>query len=440
MANTKRKWIWGCAAAALVVIIILAALAFCGSEPTEDEQPADIAVKTSVCTLYYPAEWKDQVAWEVREGETVTVSFSGDISDQVYLALFDVIFSQSPEGSLGALEAGGKTWHVRVETFEAEPAAVDTKEKEFLFNAMQEDLNYLIAKIPMKSSQPSESVLLVPAETEPAPDLTVETPYGILTCPGVPGRQLSARTAQDGDLYTVTYFWDRAEGYSIRLFEIGFGGEDIYASGFLADSGVPVRLTIFPLEANLSPADQDAALQLQELLNSILEGLPLMQRENIAQTEPAEETVPETESTETTAPATEGTEPPAAEPAPPGQYPADFAADTPYGILCFPEEQQENLKTEVRDENGCTVRFLYVRDNGQSCPLFDVVFGGTGDFQVGTLTRADGREVKVSMVSHEPAFDGSWTQDDRTKFYTMAEGANYLFDRFAELYDFAFLK
>lgn len=442
---TKRKKLWIAAAAVAVLILLgLAVLAgFRNGKSPGPEQPADIAIETPVCTLYYPADWQDRVSWEIREKDGVTVSFFGRVTGDTPLALFDVSFLPEPENSLGMVEAGEKTWYVRIETFPADGTLVDTAEEKYLFNAMQEALNHLLEKLPMTGSEPAESLLLVPAETAPAADILVETPYGLLACPGIPGYTVTARATQE-ELYRVTYVWERSAEMEVALFEIAFGGEEALASGFLAESGTPVRLTLFPLEQTLSGGELDTALRLQELVNSVLEGLPLMQR-----TELPEAPADQTGEGETTAPETEASEPEDARTEPSAapeeetsiQQPWDAAAETPYGFLCFPQEHQENLSTEVtQTQAGCTVRFLYIRDNGQSCPLFDVVLGGSGDFRVGTLSLPDGTELAVELISHSPETDASWSRDDETKFYAMAEGANYLFDRLAQLYAFTFVK
>ena len=55
-----------------------------------------------------------------------------------------------------------------------------------------------------------------------------------------------------------------------------------------------------------------------------------------------------------------------------------IVVETPYGVLEYPREWRKNIRTEVIDEEGCTVKFYgTIKEKGE-LELFDVLLNGIG--------------------------------------------------------------
>ena len=104
-----------------------------------------ITINTDYGDLYYPEQWNDYLVTEqVKEGESLIVSFSASINDVQY-PMFKVTIGNSEEAEVGELtDSSGTKRTVYMSVAEIEKSdALSSDEQQRLY-AMQEDLNYLI--------------------------------------------------------------------------------------------------------------------------------------------------------------------------------------------------------------------------------------------------------------------------------------------------------
>ena len=414
MTKTRNRLVWICllVAVLLVCVGLFVFLQKKGKDlpvtATEAEQP-DISVETPYCTLYYPGKWRDSVQYEVKQAG---VSFSGLFSEDQKYSLFDVIFSQEAKEAIGMISMeNGSNIYVHVVTYEWNPDSVKSEDESYDFYAMQEDLNYLIAKLPLiKSEIDTDAGLPLAGLDDASEDAFVETPYGKLVYPGALQSVLYVECTE-AERYTVSFWWQKEPQKRIQLFEIGFGGSEQSAYGFMKDSGTPVHVMVFDVnqQPEMNQQDLDMALSLQENVNYILENLALQRNtagNNIEETAPV-------------------------------RVSDEIVLETPYGILRYPGNQ-ENINIDVVQKDDYMIQFRYIRENGETYGLFDIIFDGTGDFLIGHSVTADGRRVEVHMNSHVVDLDDSWNEEEKAEYYSMAEGANYVFEKYEAEYEFYF--
>lgn len=118
-------------------------------EIREEQEPADLVVKTPYCELYYPAQWKDAITVTEQTLEFgYTVTFHCLINDKK-AELFTVLFAEVSDESfpIGVITADGITMDVSLEL----PAITESEawsEAELeLFSKLQEKVNYLMDRL-----------------------------------------------------------------------------------------------------------------------------------------------------------------------------------------------------------------------------------------------------------------------------------------------------
>lgn len=383
-----------------VVVILLAVLLILRKE---EPVSTDIAVETPVCTVYFPAYWQEQIRTEVDQAENITVSFHGKISENKEAHLFDIIFGEPDTGFLGSVKAKNKEiYKVGVRMYEPDRTVIQTDAEMYLFDSMQEDLNYLIARLPLEGQEhmsvPKDSVAVVQTKREQVhADVIVDTPYGPIVYSGELAGALYLDIREEAP-YTITFNWNHGDT-AVPLYELAFGSAEGTLMGYLPSTGDPVFLTVFDvmMDDTLSQEEQISALSAQESLNDVIANLQLQ---------------------------SEG-----------GSW---IQQETPYGVLCYPEEYRQSLRITTEEAEAYQVSYLFVRENGEEKPLFDVIFGGTEGVPVGTCTGVDGAEVPVYLNGYEPAFDGTWSSEEQEQYYIMAEGINALLEKYAAMYPFEF--
>ena len=284
--GSKRSWIVAILVILLLIYVVFFAIkAFGNSEekkleeqieagkaytlPPEDDA-AVLNIETPYVTLHYPARWNDLLEYTVDEHDgTVTVAFAGTSSNKQVFNLFDVILSDSQEGSIGAVRLAEDRWcYVSVKVHEVHADLAGTQTDIHNFYAMQEDVNFLL-----------EELRLV-TDAEILNDLRqlayVETPYGRLEYPSEYKTQLYVE-CQEAEQYSVVFIWQKDADRRIPLFTIMFGGDEESAFGIMEDSGVAVHLHVNELSevADLNEEELNTALTLQEVINDVLAGLSL---------------------------------------------------------------------------------------------------------------------------------------------------------------------
>lgn len=114
-----------------------------------DLQAEDIAIETEFATLRFPGKWAGQLRTESNGN---SVAFYGTVEGLPEFRLFDVCFDVKEQEALGYLETGsGKPCYVSVQIYsvEKEEGWSDYQMEQLM--AMQEDLNYLLSNLELKS-------------------------------------------------------------------------------------------------------------------------------------------------------------------------------------------------------------------------------------------------------------------------------------------------
>ena len=115
---------------------------------------SDLVVSTGYCDLYYPAAWKQAVTTETVKQELGTaVTFYGSVNGKE-AKLFTVFFAETSDESfpIGILMVDGMSMDVSLALHEpAEVATWETLEAD-TFYTMQEQSNYLVAKLRMNDA------------------------------------------------------------------------------------------------------------------------------------------------------------------------------------------------------------------------------------------------------------------------------------------------
>ena len=404
--NMKNRKLWVIGVAVLLCVILLTVLVANRQEDrtasVQETEVPDIAVETPYITLYYPGKWGERIRTEVKQADIVTVSFFGRNDSNQEGQLFDVIFGPEEAEILGTITTeNGETCPVGVRVYDADPQVFSREEERYAFDAMQEEINYVIGQLPLENTEqyaePKNSTVVVPLQ-RPAvyADILLETPYVTVAYPGELAGLLHVEQMQE-EPYTLTFCWNNSETL-IRLFALSFAGEEDTRVGYLKDSGIPVYMTVFDLPQNASLREEeiDTALGLQETLNDVLAKLPI-------QSTPVEE-VP------------------------------CLTYETPYGVLCYPAEYQNHLEVEVSQTDCYTLQFRFLPEDGEAIAMFDVVFGGTEGITRGQYTGADGVSVAVNLVGYAIASEELLNVQEADLYYQMAEGVNFLFDQYEVMY------
>lgn len=412
-----RKKRWCKYSISVLLTVMLAASLLTGCSPKSDgqkepvptdshqqlasEQEAvvpDIEVETPCGALNYPGKWANRIRVEVQQAETVRVCFYGTNSMQQEGRIFDMVFGDAEMEILGAVKTeNGELCNVGVFVYEPDPTVFVSEADCYEFYAMQEEINYLIEQLPLESKEqlamPEQSTVVV-QNKRPAvyADVLLETPYVTVAYPGEYAGLFHVELSNE-EPYPVTFCWNN-NGTIIRLFELAFGGEDTTRVGYLKDSGKSVHLTVYDVseESELSEKNLDTALSLQEVLNDILARLP-MQKQSV-------EEIP---------------------------Y---ISIETPYGVLCYPEEYQQHLEVEVEEYDGYTVHFRFLPENGETIAMFDIVFGGSAGTQVGQCIGKDGIPVPMKLEGYAVDAAEVLTEEELDLYYMMSEGVNFLLDKY----------
>ncbi len=105
---------------------------------------------------------------------------------------------------------------------------------------------------------------------------------------------------------------------------------------------------------------------------------------------------------------------------------------TKYGVLYYPLEWEENLRTEIIDEDEYKVEFYGTLEGKEEKHLFDLLFNGTHGVSLGTLTTENGENVAINIESYPFDLDDTWTEDERIALYAMVEDINYTIGMLSE--------
>ncbi len=103
--------------------------------------------------------------------------------------------------------------------------------------------------------------------------------------------------------------------------------------------------------------------------------------------------------------------------------PQTFVIDTPYCQLQYPLKWRNYVRVEINEDDNYTVCFYGKAGNAPECHLFDVVFGESTAYRVGSV------EVEQSMLTvgveiYDIADEDEMTAEERLDLLSMCEDVN----------------
>lgn len=106
----------------------------------------------------------------------------------------------------------------------------------------------------------------------------------------------------------------------------------------------------------------------------------------------------------------------------------DVVVDTKYGVLYYPEQWREFVKTEQESKDDAIFVTFTAEINEKTYPLFGVTIGGNGENPAGEITDSEGTKRNVYIYVEEIQEDPSLTEGEQNRLYAMQEDLNYLID------------
>lgn len=235
----------------------------------EESTQQDFVVQTPYADLVYPGKWKPYVKTEILEKDGYTVSFMACFESGSPLALFDITFAGTAGDAVGFVaKDAGEPVRVSIQTYELGIDTLKDPELQWRYIEMREDLNYILQHLELKEPMQEETAQKV-WET-----LTVETPYGTLSCQSAWGQNLFAEVLE-GQECTVTFFGKVGEMDAIPLFSIIYGGDSGRLLGELEEGKISVYLQYYGLQADgsLTQDAMDKLYSMQEEVNRVIQSL-----------------------------------------------------------------------------------------------------------------------------------------------------------------------
>lgn len=125
------------------------------TEPTDPSIPSqpvvdaeDMALDTPYMVLHYPAMWAEYLDIDLKESGIYRVTYNAAIGSHSKVQLFTVYFGGNQGSLLKTIKTeDGKMVEVRIEVKELSLGGNWTEEEKSIVFAMQEDLNYLLARM-----------------------------------------------------------------------------------------------------------------------------------------------------------------------------------------------------------------------------------------------------------------------------------------------------
>lgn len=349
-------------------------------------------IQTPYGSLFYPAQWTDILRVIHTVGESDTFAFFAQIEDSE-VRLFDISFDGDQGGYIGMVEAeNGAMIPVNLTIYTLSPATQWSADVLQTVFAMQDDVNYLIERMPLQKRleeiDASDEIVYK--------DVAIDTPYGQLKYPGKWGNQLYVDTVDD-DVYTISCYARINENSQCHLFDMYFGGEIGTGIGEIvtdAEKRVTVRVVSYPIERteDLSETQIFNLYAMQEVLSDLIDQLPLVQNDDSSDSE-------------------------------------DLVVETPYCSLYFPGKWEQNLVVESIDGEIYGVAFWGKMGFKDPQKLFTISFGGTEGILLGELENDSGEKIPVYVIPIEFFPDEDWTKDEIDGIYSMQEEMNYLISK-----------
>lgn len=109
---------------------------------------------------------------------------------------------------------------------------------------------------------------------------------------------------------------------------------------------------------------------------------------------------------------------------------------TPYAEFVLPEQWEQQLRGEVIEDGDIYTICFYGRVPGrEEQRLFDLIFGKSSAFQLGTIT-AGGVDIGVYVESYDLVTDADWTDEERNSIYAMQDLINTILEQLYAMENF----
>lgn len=401
MKKTKKikKKSWRILLPAVLLVLIAVAAAFAWKEKTDAVAATEpVSFETDYGELLYPQEWGDRVQVETEAGDDYSVSsFFFVMSDGTNVPLFDVSFGRQDGAYLGEIQTkDGTLVPVFIRSYSLREEEKWVQDDINTYYAMQEDVNFLIGKLPLINTQSPDGQ---GANQVEIPDMEIETPYGKLYFPG----RWKAELRVDNQENMVSFYAAMSGLTECRLFDVCFNTAEQGALGYLeteAGEKIPVGIQFYTIQRADDWNDyvMDRILVMQEDVNHLIDKLDLKPLDSQPQVQQAVESAS-------------------------GE---DLMIQTPYGALQYPGKWVQYLSTESSETGEYTVSFFAELPGKERMPLFEVVFGSSGQLAVGSLQTENGETLEVTINPHKLDFAGTWTSAEQDVVFEMMESMNYV--------------
>lgn len=100
-----------------------------------------------------------------------------------------------------------------------------------------------------------------------------------------------------------------------------------------------------------------------------------------------------------------------------------YTIDTKYAKLTYPEKWKDKVRYEINEHGTYTVLF-YGNVGSRELPLFDLIFGESGDYKLGTLT-VDSETIPL-YVHHYEMENVGLTNEEYENWIAMCEDINVI--------------
>lgn len=403
----KRKgFLIGCIAVCCV-LAALAAAVFGGELLGKPQNEMELfQIETPYGSLQYPAIWRDAVQIRSREEQGYVVSFYTKTDDGAELPLFDFHFGDGVGYVLGNIAAGdGRSVPVSFYMYAFEPDASWEQDAADRIFAMRDDVNVIIEHLDLIQADVSEEEEgLIPVDTVPQTiyQARIETPYIRLQIDSEWADHLQFEVTE-GEPWGVAVYAQLDEQNRQLLFDLSFAmagtgnlGQIKTKDGELI--GVGVDICDYEPDSTWSDEQVEMVRQLQECVNDLIAQLSLIPVEEEIETEPTAPQTTELESTE------------------------DLVIETPYAALRYPGCWQGMVRTEMSEEDDCSVSFYGRPGSSSEYLMFTVHFSYNGSLEVGTT--ADQVPVSLDIVDLTNVSDLS--AHEKQILLAMQEDLNYL--------------
>lgn len=370
-----------------------------------NEMARERSVKTSFGVFTYKDFWNNAFQIRVEEDDGCLISGYGTVANKPEQHLFDITIGGAGESLLGMV-ADGKPVYLTVPDLSG---GADWSEEDInTLYRMRDVLNEILDQLDLEKVVQQEEI---------PEDIMVNTPYGMLSYPGVFDGKLQIEQDESNG-YCLSAYAEMEGKEKIHLFDILVGVEGEEYIGILKKKNgeeTVVYLNIYDLQFDGTWANSecDIIYGMQGLFNEFILQMsvsPEMKEElpeEMVETEPTFETEEAPQKTTSV---------------------ADVVIQTTYGDLRFPGEHKEYLRTDRNLNNGYTVAFSAKMMDGRKVALFDFTIGGTGDVYIGTLNAKNGNSGEVYITSYDFEPDSTWSEDEIQVILAMQESVNYILE------------